>query len=292
MLAIKISNVSKQYGHAAALSGVSLSVEAGEIFGFLGPNGAGKTTTIRCLMDFIRPNSGSISIFGLDAQADSVKVKRQVGFLSADSQLYANWNAHQHISFIQSVRGGTNTSAELLKRLDLDPAVPVHRLSTGNKQKLGLVLALMNRPKLVILDEPSSGLDPLLQHEIYAILGEYVADGGTVFLSSHNLAEVERLCTNVGVIRQGKIVASMSMAEILAMNIHLVTVSYPAGAKPLPPDFPSAAIVSQSDSHMVLKVRGDINPLVHHLGRHHLTDLEITHAPLEDIFMEYYRGRP
>jgi len=292
MLAIKLSNVSKRYGHTSALSNVSLKVEAGEIYGFLGPNGAGKTTTIRCLMDFIRPNTGSISIFGLDSQRQSVEVKRQVGFLSADNQLYAKWNARQHISLVAGVRGGTNTSTDLMTRLGLNPEVPVHHLSSGNQQKLGLILALMTKPKLLVLDEPTKGLDPLLQHEIYSILKEYVAGGGTVFLSSHNLAEVEHICSNVGVIKQGRIVASKSMQEIVAMNVHIVTVAFSASAGAPQLEVPGAEIVSAIDGHLVLKIRGDINPLMARLASYKLTDIEIKHAPLEEIFMEYYRDQP
>ncbi len=292
MLAIKISNVSKSYGRKSALSKVSLEVEAGEIYGFLGPNGAGKTTTIRCLMDFIRPNAGAISIFGLDAHRQSVEVKRQVGFLSADNQLYPKWNSRQHISLVAGIRGGTNNASVLMARLGLDPQVPVHHLSSGNQQKLGLILALMTNPKLVILDEPTKGLDPLLQHEIYSILQEYVAGGGTVFLSSHNLAEVEHLCSNVGVIKQGKIVASKSMNEIVAMNVHIVTVTFSAATKAPILNVPGAEIITATDGHLVLKIRGDLNSLIAQLATHNLTDIEIKHAPLEEIFMEYYRDKP
>ena len=291
MQAIKISKLSKRYGSQPALSDVSFNVEAGEVYGFLGPNGAGKTTTIRCLMDFIRPDSGTISVFGLDAQRDSVQVKRRVGFLSADDQLYDKWNAKQHIAFISSVRGGTDNSSRLMSRLDLDPQVPVRHLSSGNQQKLGLVLALMSNPKLLVLDEPTKGLDPLLQHEIYAILKEYVTKGGTVFLSSHNLAEVEHICTHVGVIRQGQIVASQSLQQILAMNVHIVTVSFRALDQPPRISLPGVEVVSASSHHLVLKARGDINPLIAKLSTFKLTDVEIAHAPLEDIFMEYYRGQ-
>lgn len=243
-------------------------------------------------MDFIRPNTGSISIFGLDAQRQSVEAKRQVGFLSADNQLYAKWNARQHISLVAAVRGGTNTSTDLMTRLGLDPQVPVRRLSTGNQQKLGLILALMTKPKLLVLDEPTKGLDPLLQHEIYSILKEYVAGGGTVFLSSHNLAEVEHICSNVGVIKQGQIVASKSMQEIVAMNVHIVTVAFLASAGAPQLEVPGAEIISAIDGHLVLKIRGDINPLMVKLASYKLTDIEIKHAPLEEIFMEYYRDQP
>jgi len=290
--AVEIDQLSKRYGRKTALSNVSLQVDAGEIYGFLGPNGAGKTTTIRCLMDLIRPNSGSISIFGLDSRRQSVEVKRLVGFLSADNQLYTKWTARQHISLVAGVRGGTNTAAALMARLGLDPQVPVHQLSSGNQQKLGLILALMINPKLLVLDEPTKGLDPLLQHEIYSILQEYVAAGGTVFLSSHNLAEVEHLCSNVGVIKQGQIVASKSMQEIVAMNVHLVTLAYPVTAAAPQLKLPGTEIITATPGHLVLKIRGDINPLMAKLAGAKIIDLEIKHAPLEDIFMEYYRDQP
>ncbi|MFI5240138.1 MAG: ABC transporter ATP-binding protein [Candidatus Saccharimonadia bacterium] len=292
MQAISINNLDKSYGKRKALNHLTLAVEIGEIFGFLGPNGAGKTTTIRCLMNFIRPDSGEVSIFGKDAQHDSVQVKKDIGFLSADNQLYEKWNANQHIEFLGSIRGGENNAKSLLARLDLDPNMQLRHLSSGNKQKLGLILALMNNPRLLVLDEPTKGLDPLLQSEIYTILREYVERGGTVFLSSHNLAEVEHLCTNVGVLREGELVASKSLAEISALNIHIVSITYRPQSKPIHHNIAGAEIISSSKDHLVLKFKGDINPLMHMLAGLELTDIEISHAPLEEIFMEYYRGEP
>lgn len=290
MPAITISKLVKSYGSNPALRDVSLSVETGEIYGFLGPNGAGKTTTIRCMMDFIRPDAGSIKVFGKDAHDDSVATKEFIGYLPADSQLYPKWTAKDHVEFINSIRGYSRGTDALISRLDLDPSRQIRHMSTGNKQKLGLILALQGRPELLILDEPTKGLDPLLQHEIYAILKEYVAGGGTVFLSSHNLAEVERVCTNVGIIRDGRIVASKSMEDIRAMKIHLVTalVAGPVNLDDLRVD--GIEIINTSNGHVVLKVRGDLNPLIAKLSAYDLRDLEITHAPLEDIFMEYYRS--
>jgi len=290
MQAISIRNIDKSYGHKKALNHLSLSVDTGEIFGFLGPNGAGKTTTIRILMNFIRPDSGQINVFGKDAQRDSVEVKKEIGFLSAENQLYEKWNANQHIAFISSVRGGENTAKSLLDQLDLDPNVQLRHLSSGNKQKLGLIVALMNNPKLLVLDEPTKGLDPLLQSEIYTILRDYVRRGGTVFLSSHNLSEVEHLCSNVGVLRDGELVASKSLAEISALNIHIATITFAPQSKPIHHNIAGAEIISSSKEHLVLKFKGDINPFIHMLAGLELTDIEIAHAPLEEIFLEYYRG--
>ncbi len=290
MSAITISKLVKRYGSNPALRDVSLTVETGEIYGFLGPNGAGKTTTIRCMMDFIRPDGGSIKVFGKDAHTDTVAVKQFIGYLPADSQLYPKWTAKDHVEFINSVRGYSSSTAALMARLDLDPNKQLRHMSTGNKQKLGLIVALQGKPELLILDEPTKGLDPLLQHEMYAILKEYVAGGGTVFLSSHNLAEVERICTNVGIIRDGKIVASKSMEDIRAMKIHLVTALVAGTVKPDDLKVSGTEVITASNGQVVLKVRGDLNPLIAKLSAYDVRDLEITHAPLEDIFMEYYRS--
>ncbi len=287
--AIKITELDKSYGSKPALKKLSLRVGQGDIFGFLGPNGAGKTTTIRCMMDFIRPNSGRIEVFGLNSRYDSEKVKRLVGYLSAEGQLYQKWNAQDHIKFVDRIRGGVKDASGFMARLDLNPKTPTRQLSTGNKQKLGLIMALMGQPKLLVLDEPTQGLDPLLQLEIYAILKEYVASGGTVFLSSHNLSEVERICKNVAVIRAGSIVASKSMDEIRAIKVHLVNASFSGKLPDRILGLPGVEVTGQHGSQVFMRVKGDINPLVAELAKNKVVGLEITHAPLEDVFMEYYK---
>ena len=288
-LAIAITGLNKTYGAKPALKNVSLNVEQGEIFGFLGPNGAGKTTTIRCIMDFIRPDSGSVNVFNKNAQKDTLAIKSMIGYLPADNQLYDKWNARQHIDFYSSIKGSSSESKRLLEKLGLSPDVQVRRLSTGNRQKLGFVLAFIGKPKLLILDEPTRGLDPLLQNEIYDVLKRYAAAGGTVFLSSHNLAEVEHLCTNVGVIRNGEIVANKSMDDIRAMKVHIVTATYNDDKTLQTPKISDVEVVNASPGRTVLRARGNINLLIRELGKQDLKDLEITHAPLEDIFMEYYK---
>lgn len=287
-VAIGIKDLTKRYSNGRGVEGVNLEVNSGEIFGFLGPNGAGKTTTIRCIMDFIRPQTGSIRVFGKDAQQDSVTVKRLVGYLPAENQLYPNWTGQEHIDFYIKTRGISENS-NIAKRLGLDTSVLSHQLSTGNKQKLALTLALLGTPKLIVMDEPTKGLDPLLQQEIYDILREYRKQGGSVFVSSHNLPEVEKICDRVGVIKNGSIVANESMQNIRSMSIHVV--SFTSGKAINSAEFAgkNVEILHHSGKHILMKVRGDLNTTMQRITAYPLKDLEVNHANLEDIFMEYYR---
>ncbi len=284
---IETKSISKSFGKKQALNNVSLSVNSGDIFGFLGPNGAGKTTTIRTLMDFIRPDRGSVKVFGQDVK-DNPTIRQDIGYLSADNQLLDRWSAEEHIAFYSSIKGGGKNAASLAKRLDLDPKAKAGHMSTGNRQKLGFVLALLGTPKLLILDEPTRGLDPLLQNEIYAILKEFSADGGTVFFSSHNLSEVEHLCTSVAIIRAGHVVADKTMADIRAMKTHIVRVSFKQAYVVLP-SLKDVEISQKSARTFELKAKGDLTPLMKEVVKHELADLEVVHAPLEDIFLEYYK---
>ena len=288
---ISIQSITKQFGQKQVLKNISLRVNRGDIFGFLGPNGAGKTTTIRCLMDFIRPDSGKLTLLGQDSYSQLILARKEVGYLPAESQLIENWNAKQHINFYNSIRGKDSQAIfKLVRRLDIALDVPVKQMSSGNKQKLSFLLALVGNPKLLILDEPSRGLDPIVQNDIYEILTNYVSEGGTVFISSHNLDEVNRICSNVAIIRQGKIVADKSMKDLKNMKIHFVTVSLNHHDNLHLTPLENIEIIDSNLSKTVLKVHGDINPILHELSNHKLIDLEITHASLEDVFMEYYRS--
>jgi len=201
---IEIKNLKKHFGKVKAVDGIDISVERGEIFGFLGPNGAGKTTAIRCMMDFIRPTAGEIKILDKDAQADSEVLKSDISYLPGNVRLYDSWTGLDHVNFCESFGGKKSAARELAKQLDLDLKIKFHHLSSGNKQKLGIVLALMKEPKLLILDEPTLALDPLLQNITHHLLLESGEKGTTVFISSHNLSEVERICDRVGIIKAGK----------------------------------------------------------------------------------------
>lgn len=289
MSAIEVKGLKKYFGKLRAVDGISFSVEKGEVFGFLGPNGAGKTTTIRTLLDFIRPTAGNIKILGLDAQKDSVEIKKKVSYLSGDVRLYDSWTGNDHINFVRAIRGESDGAEELIQKLDFNPRMPVHHLSSGNKQKLGLILALMSNPELVILDEPTMGLDPLLQNTIYEALGELQQKGTTVFMSSHNLAEVERICSRVAIIKQGKLVATESIQELKKKKIYTICAYFTEKFDPEVFAGDGVTITKELSGGLVLNIKGDINPVLQKLAKHKLKDLEVTHASLEEIFLEYYK---
>ncbi|MCH7541629.1 ABC transporter ATP-binding protein [Patescibacteria group bacterium] len=290
MNVISIENLKKSFGKTTAVDGISFDVREGEIMGFLGPNGSGKTTTIRCLMDFLRPDEGKIDILGLDAQKNTTELKNDIGHLSSESTLYNSWTGQEHIDFLEKIRGISRFDEELIDNLKFDPRKKIHALSTGNRRKLAVILALMHQPKLLILDEPTVGLDPLLQNYIYEILKDQTAKGNTVFMSSHNLAEVEKVCDRVIVLKEGKIVAIETISALREKKIYTIY-AYFEGAVPkkeLTTD--GAHLIKELPGGLALKVRGDIKPLLVKLSRHkNLKDVEISHASLEEVFMEFYK---
>lgn len=289
MKAIEIKNLKKYFGKKKAVDNIDLEINEGEIFGFLGPNGAGKTTTIRCMMDFLKPTDGSISILGLDSQKDSVNLKNKIGYLTSDIRLYDNWSGKDHLDFIQKFRGKSKILPSLIKRFDYNPKVKVKQLSTGNKQKLGLIMALMNEPKILILDEPTRGLDPILQNSFYETLLEFKEKGATVFFSSHNLSEVDKVCQKVAIIKSGKIVANESIESLKQKSIHMVYAYFNQEFKKSDFNFDGVEVVEKLKDGLVLKVKGNLDNLVKKLAHYKLKDLEISHANLEDIFLNYYK---
>ncbi len=286
-IAISIKNVTKTFGSKHALDNVSLSVPRGHIFGFLGPNGAGKTTMIRCLMDYIRASNGEIRILGHDAHLDSAQLKNMVGYLSSDMQLHPNWTAKMHIDFISSIKG-RGKADELIADFNLDVRPKVRNLSSGNKQKLAIILSFLGNPKLLIMDEPTRGLDPLLQNQLYQLLRDFAAKGGTVFLSSHNLGEVQQLCDTVTVIKDGKIVATEAMKDILQMTVHIVQAVTTKAINQADFKTHGIEILGGTGKSITLKSRGNLDLIIKSLTKYNLTDLEISHVSLEDVFLEYY----
>ncbi|HSX14750.1 MAG TPA: ABC transporter ATP-binding protein [Candidatus Saccharimonadales bacterium] len=289
MNVISVQDVTKDFGSTKALRGINLTVESGQVFGFLGPNGAGKTTMIRAMMDFIRPTSGSIRIFGADSQSASADLKQKIGFLSADNALYPHWTGRTHIDFAARLSGKGQYVDEIVRRLDLNLSAKAGQLSSGNKQKLALALAVVGDPELLIMDEPTRGLDPLLQNELYSTLGEFKAKGGTIFLSSHNLGEVQRICDTVAVINRGKLVAEKSMNDFRDMHVHMVSVVVAKTVDPKQFNLKNVDVVSSQGSSLTLKVRGDINPILSQLSQLDVKDLEVSHLSLEEVFMELYK---
>lgn len=286
--ALEIGGISKSFGSHKAIENITFQVKKGEIFGFLGPNGAGKTTTIRCLMNFITPDTGKIKVLGQDAQASSVAVKNMIGYVASDHHLVEKWTAREHIDYIMHLRGAGGDYAGLLKQFSLDLDRRVKVLSTGNRQKLNLILGLIGEPKVLVLDEPTQGLDPLFQNEVYRVLEDFRESGGTVFISSHNLAEVQRICERVAIINQGRLVAVENLESLRQKAQYVVRVR---SAKPLPKSVlqnDQVTIRSQAKHEVTFLVRGDLNLIVKILAKHKLSDLEITHASLEEVFLEMY----
>ncbi len=291
--AIEASGLVKDYGQARALAGINLRVEPGQIFGFLGPNGAGKTTTIRILLDLIRPTAGTASVLGLDSRRDSIEVRRRVGYVPGDLRMYESMLGGDFLDFIDSFRPDKRDPAfrrQIVERVDLDVSKRIRALSKGNKQKLGLVQALMHRPELLILDEPTSGLDPLVQEEVSRLLRETVRDGRTVFFSSHVLSEVERLSEAVAILRQGQIVAIEKIATMRAKSMHVIEVTF---ASPPPADLfalPGVREIRRDGNTVHLQSRDGIDAVVKAMAREHVVDLRTEQPSLEDVFLHYYVG--
>lgn len=290
MNVIEIKNLKKHFGKVKAIDGVSFDVKKGEIFGFLGPNGAGKTTTIRCMMDFLRPQSGEISILGLDAKRNSVEIKNRIGYLTADLRLYDSWTGRDHIKFLEDIHHVKSLANELARRLGLNTKIKFKNLSSGNKQKLGLVLALMFSPEVAILDEPTAGLDPILQNTVYEIIKELQAKGSTIFMSSHNLSEVERICTRAAVIKSGKLIAIEEIDKLRGKRIHFATVRFVGEFKAADFKFDGVEIQEKLSDGLILNIKGDIDPLIKKISHYKIKDLEVTHASLEEVFLEFYKN--
>jgi ABC-2 type transport system ATP-binding protein len=293
---IQTENLSKFYYKSrtekiTALRGLNLSVHPGEIFGYLGPNGAGKTTTIRLLLDLIRPTDGKASVFGLDAQHDSVELHKRIGFLPGELNLWKNLTGAQVVEYVGKVRGGLNMAyvRSLTERLQLDLSIRIRSYSTGNKRKLGLVLAMMNKPDLLILDEPTSGLDPLMQQLFNELMLEVRKEGRTVFLSSHMLGEVQAICDRVGILRGGELKAVESVASLTHANFRWVTLRL---REPIAPSqlstLADVSDVSSVDGGLKLRLSGDFDPLLRALSPYYVRNIEVAEPTLEEIFLSYY----
>ena len=288
---IETEKLTKSYGSHRGIIEVDLAVEEGEIFGFLGPNGAGKTTTIRTLLDLIRPTSGVARVFGVDSSADPVAIHRRVGYLPGEFTLYDRLTGAQHLEYFANLRGGVDRAyqAELIERLDLDPSRKFKEYSKGNKQKVGLVVALQHRPELLVLDEPTGGLDPLIQQSFFEILKEAVAAGASVFLSSHILSEVEKTCQRVAIIREGRLVRVGTVDALRDLAHHQVELRF-AGDVPAAvfAGLPGVSDVIVDDHVLRLRVSGAITPVVQAAAGYELLDFVSREPSLEETFLAQY----
>lgn len=283
----------KFYGSFQALHGVDLEVQRGEIFGFLGPNGAGKTTTIRSLLDLIRPNGGTVRVLGIDPQVDPVAVRSRVGYLPGELHLDDNLTAESALRYFNDLRGGVvdwDYVSRLSTRLELDLRLTIKNLSKGNKQKVGVIQALMHRPELLMMDEPTSGLDPLMQQEVLRLLRAARDEGATVFFSSHIMSEVEAVAERVGIIREGKVVEVAETGSLIDRTLRRVHIRFKEavdGSRLAA--VPGVKVLSQDDDKgALLQVAGEMDGLIKALAAFPVSDFE-THRPsLEEIFLTYY----
>ncbi len=292
MVPVALEGLSKSFGRTVALEEVSLTIEPGEVFGYLGPNGAGKTTTIRLLTGMLRPTSGRARVFGLDSWRDAVAVHRRIGYVPGDPSLYRRLTGRQHVAYLEHLRGvpSRHAAEAIAERLHLDMGRPAAQLSRGNKQKLAVVLAWMSAPSLLILDEPTSGLDPLVQQEFTAMLREHTAEGGSVLLSSHVLAEVQRVADRIGVLRSGRLIAVEHMQELLEKSLHRVRATFTSTVNDA--DFagiPGVRGLRVSDHTMTCSApQPALDELLKRVSEHVVSDFECAETELEETFLAYY----
>jgi ABC-2 type transport system ATP-binding protein len=293
--AIETAGLTKHYGHRQAavhaLEDVTIDVHEGEIFGFLGPNGAGKSTMIRLLLGFLHPTAGRASVFGLDVTQSSVEIRRRVGYLPGGVALYDHLSGEAQLDYMAALAGRPPVRrAELLDRLELSARTlkrGVRDYSRGMRQKIGLVQALQHDPELAILDEPTEGLDPLMQRSFYDVLDGLRAAGRTIFFSSHVLSEVERVCDRVAIIRRGRLVALEDVAGLLARRKRNVEMRV-GGPVPDLSRVPGVSGVTATDGLVTLHLEGDVGPFLRAIAGAPVTDLTIEPAHLEEAFLEYY----
>ena len=291
-IAIHTEGLTKHYGDVKALVDLDLDIHPGEVFGFLGPNGAGKTTMIRTILDEIRPTSGKASILGMDTHLESVEIRNHIGYVPGDLAMYPNLTGRDTLTYFANLRGGVDWDyvESLRERLGADLDKKVGDLSSGNRQKVGLIQAFMNKPEVLIMDEPSSGLDPLVQREFQKMMREVASDGRTVFLSSHTLSEVQRVADRVGIIRQGHLIAVEGVADLRSKAIRTVNLFFDEAVdgavfRPLP----GVRDVKVDNHHVMLSFDGQMETLLKVVtDRFHVLDISTQEADLEEIFLTYY----
>ncbi len=287
---MKIKNLTKKYGSLTAVDNLTLEVYQGEIFGFLGPNGAGKTTTIRVCLDLLNKNAGEIKMFGLDFHSDSSEIRRRTGYLPGDFGLIPDLKVK---SFLKYLLGLSNCKSDkkmkdLAERLDLDLTRKTQELSKGNRQKVGVLQAFMADQDLIILDEPTGGLDPLIQQEFYKVLDEAQAEGKTIFMSSHTLAEVEAVCDRVAIIREGKLQMLEKISKLQDMTGKELEVEFrePVSAKEF--ELPGVTNIQIEDNKLTLTITENIDDVIKRVADHKILNMNLKTYSLEQLFLKYY----
>ena len=288
---IVAERLTKSYGKQRGVVQLDFAVHPGEVFGYLGPNGAGKTTTIRTLLDLIRPTSGRATVLGLDSHRDSVQLHRRIGYLPGEFNLYEQMTGAEYLSYFAQLRGGVDAAytAELAERFDLDLVMKIKSLSHGNRQKVALLQAFMHRPELLVLDEPTTGLDPIVQQEFHRLIEQTREDGRTVFLSSHVMPEVERLCDRVAIIREGRLIAVEDIGDLKARALRTLDIHFerPVSTEAFA-NLPNVKEVQAQGDVLRVTVPGPIDAVVKTAARYEVVDLATNEPTLEEIFLTFY----
>jgi ABC-2 type transport system ATP-binding protein len=287
--AIRTEKLTKHYGRTVALRDLDLEVRAGEVFGFLGPNGAGKTTTIRLLLGLLRPTSGSASVLGADPWRDAAALHRRLAYIPGELAIWPHLTGMENLELLGNLHGGVDLAYrdELIGRFDLDPGKRGRAYSRGNVQKIGVIAAFMTRAELLVLDEPTGGLDPLMAMEFRAGVGEARERGQTVFLSSHVLRDVEALCDRVGIVRGGRLVDVGTLDELRHLTAHAVEIAF-EGPVPSLDDIAGVRVLSVADGLVRCEVRGSMAPLLGALAGSGAVSVVSREPSLEEIFLRYY----
>lgn len=295
-VAIAAYNLGKRYQGVKkyAVRGLDFDIKNSEVYGFLGPNGAGKTTTIRMLMNFIQPTQGEAKILDLDTVNDSVEIKAKVGYLSGEIAFYSKMKGRQFLEYMNELQSPKrpNYLRELIRLFQFDASQKIGQLSKGNRQKLGIIQAFMHEPEVLILDEPTGGLDPLMQEAFYELVRQTKARGATLFISSHNLSEVQKMCDRIGFIREGKLIAEQTIADFSKESTQVYDISF-ANDAPLTElkRIKNARITAHTPRYVTVKLKGDLTPLLSTLARYKVNSLDRRESALEEEFLAFYRGR-
>jgi ABC-2 type transport system ATP-binding protein len=293
--AIETFGLGKRYAKNGdfALHKLNITIMPGEVYGYLGPNGAGKSTTIRTLMNFIQPTEGHAQILGLDIVQESVEIKRNIGYLPGEFAYYPNMSGRQFLGYMGELLPPKRRSrvTELARRFDVPLDRRLNTLSKGNRQKIAVIQAFASDPKVLVMDEPTSGLDPLMQEVFFELVRESKARGATIFFSSHNLSEVQKICDRVGFIRGGELVAEQTISQLSQSAVQTYDISF-AGESPLAGlrQIPGAKVISNTPRHVTIKMKGDLKPLFQFLAKHKVNSIDRREIDLEEEFLRFYKG--
>jgi ABC-2 type transport system ATP-binding protein len=284
-------DLSKYYGKNLGVADLNFEVHKGEVFGYLGPNGAGKTTTLRLLTGLLHPTSGGGTVLGFDMRRESLQIREQVGYIPGDVRLFEDLTGRETLHFLDSLRPGKPAvfMQDLIDRFELDVSRKVKEYSSGNKQKLAIIQAFMHDPELLILDEPTSTLDPLMRQQFYELVREFQGRERTIFISSHVLPEMESICEWVGIIRSGKLVTVEDINNLAGKKLRHAEFTLAEEPPPELLEFQSASIERKDGLQFKADIRGDMDTFIKELARLHVTELQVAHASLEEVFLEFYK---